>query len=159
MEETTLVLCLQDQGHFEQVLLGIPQRGPGKGKYNGNGGKIKPSESPEEAAIREFKEESGLVAKIEDLVKVAHLNFYFDRVLKFTCYVYTLREWKGELVDTDEMKGHRWFFTRKLPRQMWDADKEWMKIIFNGFKIVATVKYNFDGSKMISFNFRTVEEF
>ncbi|HPQ82811.1 MAG TPA: NUDIX domain-containing protein, partial [Candidatus Saccharimonas sp.] len=53
--QTTLVF-LQKDG---QILLGKKQRGHGKGKWNGAGGKCKPHEWPEAAARREAREELG----------------------------------------------------------------------------------------------------
>ena len=47
----------------EKVLLAMKKRGFGEGWWNGYGGKLIEGETPEEAAIRELEEESGIRAK------------------------------------------------------------------------------------------------
>ena len=51
--ETTLCLLKKDNS----ILLAMKKRGFGSGKYNGIGGKIEKGETPDEAMIRETKEE------------------------------------------------------------------------------------------------------
>ena len=51
--ETTLCLLKKDNS----ILLAMKKRGFGSRKYNGIGGKIEKGETPDEAMIRETKEE------------------------------------------------------------------------------------------------------
>ncbi len=77
MERPTLqaTLCIPLQ--VNEILLGMKKRGFGVGKYNGFGGKVISGETIEETTIRELREESGLSSKVEDLQKVAELDFFF----------------------------------------------------------------------------------
>ena len=54
--ETTLCLLRRN----EEILLAMKKRGFGEGKYNGVGGKIEGTETPEAAMLRETKEEIGV---------------------------------------------------------------------------------------------------
>lgn len=153
MTEVSLVLPLQDENEFRQVLMGKHQRGPGKGRWNGFGGKFELGETATHCAVRELKVEVGLIAKEEDLSKVAIIQFWFAGVHTFTCHVFTLREWEGEVTDSEEMKDCRFYFTRKLPKPMWPADHEWLDLAFDGKKICAKVEYQYDGSTGDSYKF------
>jgi len=55
----TLCLPLKE----DQALLAMKKRGFGEGKWNGAGGKIEESESSEEGATRETREEFGIIPK------------------------------------------------------------------------------------------------
>ena len=69
-----LTLCLVSKG--DEILLGMKKRGFGEGRWNGFGGKVEQGESVEEAARRELKEESGVVA--EKLEKVGIIEFEYS---------------------------------------------------------------------------------
>ncbi|KAJ2342587.1 hypothetical protein GGF43_005891, partial [Coemansia sp. RSA 2618] len=86
-----------------RVLLGMKKRGFGSNKYNGFGGKVEPHETVDEGAIRELSEESGLRAsKVE---KRGLLVFYFeDNPVAMEVHVYLTREYRGDVVETDEMR-------------------------------------------------------
>ncbi|MBS3081942.1 8-oxo-dGTP diphosphatase [Candidatus Pacearchaeota archaeon] len=119
-----------------KILLGMKKRGFGVGKYNGYGGKVKVGEGVQEAALREFKEESGLEAKIEDLVKVGEIDFYFPHQPNFdqTVHIYTISNFEGMLKETEEMSPH-WFNLEEIPySSMWDDDKHWLPLVLEGKK-------------------------
>ncbi|MFB6490081.1 MAG: NUDIX hydrolase [Thermoproteus sp. AZ2] len=53
-----------------QILLIRRGSNPGKGKWSIPGGMIEPGEAPEEAALRELEEETGLLGKVRGLFGV-----------------------------------------------------------------------------------------
>lgn len=68
------VLVYNDHG---QVLL---VQNHGHDSWSGAGGKIEPGETPEEAAKRECREETGIACRIEDLKHVTRLTLTCDTV-------------------------------------------------------------------------------
>lgn len=152
IKQTTLVFCLKENN----VLLGMKKTSTGAGWWNGFGGKVQPPETFEAAAVRELKEESDLVTTEKDLVLVARIKFFFADTPKFDCSVYITRNWTGEPVETDEMRP-RWFPIDNLPfTEMWPADVRWVPVVLAGDTIEATVTFDVEGKKVVSFESKTV---
>ncbi len=150
MKLSTLCFCLKD----DQVLLAMKKRGFGVGKWNGYGGKVAGIETPKLGAVRELKEESGLIADESALDQVGLVRFYFEAKQLFECHVFIVRHWLGDLQETEEMKP-RWFSTSSLPLgEMWVADGKWVPLILAGKKIEAEIDFNSDGNEMKSFSYR-----
>jgi len=147
MKKSTLCFCLKDN----QVLLAMKKIGFGAGKWNGFGGKVEINEEPAAAAIRELREESGLITTEDKLQKVALINFLFEGNHVFECHVYITHSWLGEPVETEEMKPC-WFPASTLPfDEMWAADKKWIPLVLDGEKIKVDINFNNDGSIVKSF--------
>ena len=71
--ETTLCLLKKE----DSILLALKKRGFGEGKYNGVGGKLENNETPEEAMIRECKEEIGVTPTSYEKVGYIHFDEYY----------------------------------------------------------------------------------
>ncbi|MGB7093883.1 MAG: 8-oxo-dGTP diphosphatase [Anaerolineales bacterium] len=72
-----------------------------QGKWNGLGGKLDPGETPEECAIREVREESGLT--IVDPLWKGLLTFpKFAKNEDWYAFVYVSRKFRGQLIDSSE---------------------------------------------------------
>lgn len=71
------------------------------GKYNGLGGKLEPGETPEECALREVKEESGLTAG-NPLLKGIITFPLFDGSDDWYVFVFEFRDFHGELREPAE---------------------------------------------------------
>ena len=135
------MLCVITQNN--QILLGMKKRGFGTGKYNGYGGKPLPEESIEEAALREFTEETCMQADRRDLVKFGEIDFYFPHKPEFdqTVHIYRVNQFKGNPKETEEMS-HRWFDITKIPyERMWDDDKYWLPEILDGKKVKGSIVF------------------
>lgn len=96
------------------------------GKWNGLGGKFLEGESPEECAIREIKEESGLVAK--KMKMQGFITFpKFDSKNDWNVFLYKVTDFNGKLIDSPE--GHlEWIEIDKLfSLNLWEGDKLFLK--------------------------------
>jgi len=134
LRQVTLCLLIKEN----QVLLAMKKRGFGKGNLNGIGGKLEPGESLEEAAVRESREEVGVIPT--SMHKVATLNFYFDdageeKGWNQECTVFIVDKWEGDPQETEEMKPE-WHAIDKIPyERMWSADSYWIPVVLQGKEI------------------------
>lgn len=97
-----------------------------KGKWNGLGGKLENGESPEECAVREIEEESGL--RVSDPQLRGVLTFpAFDGMEDWYVFVFTATQFTGELIDSPEgVLG--WVDDEKLfDLNLWAGDKIFMR--------------------------------
>lgn len=100
-----------------------------EGKYNGLGGKFEQGESPEDCAIREIKEESGL--DVEHLTLKGTITFpLFDGKDDWYVFMFTVDQFRGKLIDSPEGR-LEWIDNDKLLElPLWEGDKiflPWLK--------------------------------
>lgn len=100
-----------------------------EGKWNGLGGKFEDGESPEECAIREIKEESGL--KVSAVKMRGFITFpLFDGVDDWYVFLFTADEFSGDLIDSPE-GDLKWIPIDALDKlNLWDGDKIFLKWLF-----------------------------
>lgn len=111
VEHEKVILVFAGGVVFDERGCVLLQKRGGSGKWGFPGGAIELGETPEEAAIRELKEETGLDVMVESL-----LGIYCDSDVKYPngdeaqsiCIVYKLKAISGELscdnVETLELK-------------------------------------------------------
>jgi len=100
-----------------------------KGKWNGLGGKFNPGETPEECAIREIEEESGL--RVKSVKMRGFITFpLFDGKEDWYVFLFTADEFEGKLIDSPE--GHlAWILNNRLREiNLWDGDKIFIPWLF-----------------------------
>ncbi|MCH7827762.1 MAG: 8-oxo-dGTP diphosphatase [Bacteroidetes bacterium] len=119
-----------------------------KGKWNGLGGKFELGETPEECAIRELKEESGLTVKNPKLKGL--LTFpNFDGVDDWYVFVFVITDFEGSLIDSPEGK-LEWIQNEEIASlNLWDGDKiflEWL----NQDKFFSA-KFNYENGKFVDY--------
>jgi 8-oxo-dGTP diphosphatase len=92
-----------------------------QGKWNGLGGKLNPGESPEECAVREIFEESGLQVRNPQLK--GFLTFpAFANNEDWYVFVYVVEDFEGELIDSPE-GNLRWVDNSDLAAlNLWEGD-------------------------------------
>ena len=132
----------------------MKKRGFGHGKYNGVGGKVESGETILQATSRETEEEIGVKIMEGDLIQKAVLHFSFDGKSEWNqeCHVFLAKKWKGEPVETDEMKPE-WFSIDRLPfEKMWIDDPHWLPKVLSGKKLEASFTFDADGKAILQSN-------
>jgi 8-oxo-dGTP diphosphatase len=76
-----------------RVLIGLRRGGPSTGTWSFPGGKVEPGETPEETALRELQEETGLVAAQPKLLPFATVDEVDPGVVFGTRFV--VARWAG----------------------------------------------------------------
>jgi 8-oxo-dGTP diphosphatase len=92
------------------------------GKWNGLGGKFEPGESPEECAIREVREESGL--QVKNLILKGFITFpAFVNQEDWYTFLFLIDDFDGQLIDSPE--GYlRWIPNNELlGLNLWAGDR------------------------------------
>jgi 8-oxo-dGTP diphosphatase len=156
MRETTLCFIVNS----DKVLLGMKKRGFGMGKYTGFGGKKSEGERIEEAAIRELREETGIVTNLDKIEKIAKLYFTFPYKKEWNQVVHTylVKEWEGEPNESEEMRPE-WFNINNLPsNEMWSDSKYWLPLILRGEKIEAYVQFKEDNETVDSYKIKELND-
>lgn len=142
MTTCTLLFLRRD----DEILLAMKKRGFGAGLWNGAGGKIKPSETIEQAMIRETEEEVGVTPL--DYQKVARHSFTFpagpDQIPDIAVHCFVCTKWQGTLAETEEM-APRWFKLGDIPYgEMWEDDLLWLPLVLQGKKLITSFGFTAD---------------
>lgn len=115
----------------EKILLWMKKRWFWEWKYNWPWWKIEKGETPEEAMIREAKEEFWI-----DIIKqkrIGKLYFYFDWKPEdnFEVDLFLIESFAWLPIETEEMTPE-WFDIDKIPYdKMWEDDKTWLPRVLN----------------------------
>ncbi|WP_247002498.1 8-oxo-dGTP diphosphatase [Halosolutus gelatinilyticus] len=145
MIEATLCFPLRDAAAADtaEVLLIEKRRGLGEGWYNGPGGKLEPGETPRECAVRETREEVGLV--VRDLEKAGELTFTLDGDPHTFCHVFRTRSFEGEPTSSPEARPE-WRPIDDVPYdRMWEDDRLWLPGVLEGRTVIG--EFTFEGGK------------
>jgi len=113
-----------------------------EGKWNGLGGKFELGETPEECAVREIKEESGLIVK--ELKLKGFITFpLFDGKDDWYVFVFVINQFEGYLIDSPEGI-LKWIPNKNLLNiNLWDGDKIFIPWL-DGDKFFSA-KFNYEG--------------
>lgn len=123
------------------LLLGMKKRGFGQGRWNGFGGKLESGETALQAAVRELREESGLLADQTSTKHVGRLEFEFEsqpELMQVEVFTVNSENCTGDVQESDEMKP-QWFSLDQLPfDKMWPDDKHWFPRMLGGHLFFGT---------------------
>jgi 8-oxo-dGTP diphosphatase len=140
--QVSLVLLMYDG----KVLLGTKKHKFAFGLKNAPGGKQEPGETIEQCAIRETKVETDLDVSLDDLIKVAEIDFYFFNKpeLDQTVITYLIKRKLDDAKEiSDEIGDWRLYNKDNLPfNEMWPADQYWMPQVLQGKKLKAKFVYS-----------------
>ncbi|HWL84728.1 MAG TPA: YbaK/EbsC family protein [Polyangiaceae bacterium] len=128
-----------------QILLIRKKRGLGAGKINAPGGRLEPGETPADAALRETREEVGVVPL--GIREWGELRFQFTDGYKLLCHVFSADGCEGETVETDEALP-LWTPLGAIPyEEMWADDRIWLPLMLSGRRF--SLRSIFDGDRMV----------
>ena len=118
------------------------------GKWNGLGGKFEQGESPEECAIREIKEESGLT--VNNITMKGFITFpMFDGKEDWYVFLFVSDKYEGKLIDSKE-GNLAWIPNEKLMEiNLWDGDKIFIPWLFKDKFFSA--KFNYENGEFINY--------
>lgn len=154
MRPTTLCLALKDG----KILLAMKKRGFGAGKLNGYGGKVEEGETVEAAAVREMREEIGLLAETTGINKVGQIEFHFKDKPEWNqkMHIFLVKNWEGEPQESEEMKP-QWFDVKNIPFDaMWPDDKHWLPMVLAGKKVEGKFDFVNEGAHIDGFDIREI---
>jgi len=135
-----------------RVLLIDKKRGHGAGYINGPGGKLEAGETPQQCAIRETLEETGIRA----VEPVLHGRFRFvDLVqLQWLGYIYVAHQHGGTAVETEEARTV-WTALDDIPfARMWEDDRFWLPRVLAGEFLEG--EFLFDDGRLLTHRLRQV---
>lgn len=134
----------------DEILLINKKTGLGKGKVNGPGGKVDPGETPEQAAIRECKEELDIT--VSNLEYCGEHRFQFVDGYSIHVWVYRTREFEGVPIETREAEP-LWTSLDQIPYdRMWEDDKFWLPMMIEGRRFQS--RWIFDGDRMVDYELK-----
>lgn len=96
-----------------------------EGKWNGLGGKFEPHETPEECAIREIREESGLIVRDPELRGVITFP-NFAKGEDWYVFVFVMRDISGEMIVSNEGNLEWIEDGRLMDLNLWEGDRIFM---------------------------------
>ena len=126
MKNTTLVHIEKD-GKYLMLHRVKKQNDINKDKWIGIGGKFLENESPEECAVREAKEETGL--DLNSLEYRGLVTFVPDNTEGEYMHLFVCRDFEGVLKDCDE-GDLQWIEKEKIySLPIWEGDKIFLKLL------------------------------
>ncbi len=118
------------------------------GKWNGLGGKLEPNESPLQAAVREFKEESGVSVSKERFRSLGWImfpNFKPHQAEDWWVVVYDLElsEAEKHRVPRETHEGElQWIRAELVPKlALWEGDMLFVPQVLRGERVEGTIWY------------------
>lgn len=141
---TPVVLCFlmrETRSGAQEVLLGLKKTGFGIGRIVTLGGHVEPGETPEQAAVREVFEESGVTLTEADLEPAGTIEFVFPAKPEWdmSTVVYRSWNWLGEPAPSSEIDP-AWYAADSVPYpQMWEDSAHWLPRVLDGDYFAAVI--------------------
>lgn len=143
-------LCyVQKDGHTLMLYRNKKKNDYHEGKWNGLGGKFEQGESPEQCAIREVREESGLTMLNPHMA--GFITFpMFDGKDDWYVFLFRCDEFTGDLINSDEGE-LAWIPNDKLfSLNLWKGDRTFLEWMFDNKFFSARFVYS--GEKVESYS-------
>ena len=124
---STSLCYLERDGQYLVLHRTKKEKDENKDKWIGVGGKFEPGETPDECAVREVKEETGLT--MTDFVLRGLVIFVSDVWGLEYMYLYTATKWRGQLVECDEGELVWLDKAELLKKNLWEGDRLFLKAL------------------------------
>lgn len=148
--DKTVMIYLEKDNKYLMLYRNKKKKDINKNKYIGVGGHVEKGETPDEAIVREVKEETGLdlLSFIKRGLVYFVLNGYEEEM-----YIYTSLDFKGELIECNEGE-LSWIDKGKvMSLPIWEGDKYFLKhlledekyfemrLIYEDDKLIEVIEY------------------
>ena len=148
--DKTVMIYLKKNNQYLMLYRNKKKKDINKNKYIGVGGHVEKGETPDEAIVREVKEETGL-----DLLSFRKrgLVYFVLNGYEEEMYIYTSLDFKGELIECNEGE-LSWVDKEKvLSLPIWEGDKYFLKhllkddeyfemrLIYEDDKLIQVIEY------------------
>lgn len=146
----TVMIYLEKENQYLMLYRNKKEKDINKNKYIGVGGHVEKGETPDQALIREVKEETGL-----DLLSFNKrgLVYFVLNGYEEEMYIYTSLDFKGELIECNE-GDLLWVDKDKvMSLPIWEGDKYFLKylleedkyfvmrLIYEDDKLIKVIEY------------------
>ena len=148
--DKTVMIYLEKNNQYLMLYRNKKKKDINKNKYIGVGGHVEKGETPDEAIVREVKEETGL-----DLLSFRKrgLVYFVLNGYEEEMYIYTSLDFKGELIECNE-GDLLWVDKDKvMSLPIWEGDKYFLKylleedkyfvmrLIYEDDKLIQVIEY------------------
>ncbi|QTA90268.1 NUDIX hydrolase [Desulfonema magnum] len=135
-ENPTPATCLVVPDNKDRVLLVKRSVDPKKGYWCLPGGFMELGETPEESALRELKEETGLSGEISSLLGVVSApSALYDTILMLG---YSVSPSFGTLIAGDDASDVAYFHSHELPEIAFDSHAKFIRIYYANSRLQNT---------------------
>ena len=148
MQNTTLIY-LEKDGQYLMLNRNKKQDDQNSGKWLGIGGKFNDGEMPEECAIREIAEETGLSVEPSALVYRGIVTFVSDACSTEYMHLFTCDDFHGKLCECNEGELEWIDKDAVLSLPLWEGDREFLRLIY-GDSPFFSMKLVYEGERLVN---------
>ena len=145
----TVLAYIEKDGSFLMLLRNKKKHDINANNWRGVGGHLEKNETPEDALIREVKEETGL--DVISYSKKGLIHFNYDDISELM-HLYVVNEFNGNLIECDE-GSLKWIKKSDLfSLELWEGDKIFLKKLLNN-EPYFELELNYLKDKLISYKY------